>query len=548
MRTGVKGAISVRKWLNLIDDPTSPFHERLKAIYGSGDRISEPTAVCRKTLEAFTRIFGPDREVIISRSTGRINLMGMHIDHRGGAVNPISVKEMFCVIEARDDDVVDCRSVEEDQFPPESFSISRCIPENKIVDWDAWCHDEFEKRRADSSITWSNYVRAPVLYLQHLNTEGNGKFAPPLRGMNLMAYSNIPRSGGLSSSSAVVVATANAFIHINNLSIDPTAFVDLCGYGEWYVGTRGGSGDHAAIQFGKPNSILHMKSFPVTVESAPFPPDCRVVLANSMVESNKRAGSRNIFNDRVASYNFGFMALQKTFPEFSDKLAHLRDVNPEHLGLAEGDIYKMLRSIPETADRQGVLELLRDREAEVQNIFRSHDPPPQGYRMRRVCMYGVAECLRSNIAFRWLEEGNVEGFGRLLSLSHDGDRVSRAEDGGRVPVENNYSDDTIDRLVADLQSDDHARADLARLHMQPGGYHVSVPEADELVDIALSAPGTLGARMVGAGLGGSVAAIVDDQNADKLVKKLKNRFYEPRGVPAQVEIVFPVGGAGIIEA
>ena len=165
-----------------------------------------------------------------------------------------------------------------------------------------------------------------------------------------------------------------------------------------------------------------------------------------------------------------------------------------------------------------------------------------------MCVYGVAECLRSNIAFRWLEEGNVEGFGRLLSLSHDGDRVSKAENGDRVPVENNYPDDTIDRLVADLQSDDYARAGLARLHMQPGGYHVSVPEADELVDIALSTPGTLGARMVGAGLGGSVAAIVDDQNADKLVKKLKNRFYEPRGVPAQVEIVFPVGGAGIIEA
>ena len=46
---------------------------------------------------------------------------------------------------------------------------------------------------------------------------------------------------GLSSSSAVVVAMAEAAVALNGLDVTPQQFVDLCGEGEWFVGSRGGS-------------------------------------------------------------------------------------------------------------------------------------------------------------------------------------------------------------------------------------------------------------------------------------------------------------------
>ncbi|GAH50036.1 unnamed protein product, partial [marine sediment metagenome] len=90
-------------------------------------------------------------------------------------------------------------------------------------------------------------MRAAVLHLQHINTKDDGAFEPALRGMNVMVHGNIPRAAGLSTSSSIVVSAAEACIRINELEVDPMEFIDICGYGEWYVGTLGGSGDHAAI-------------------------------------------------------------------------------------------------------------------------------------------------------------------------------------------------------------------------------------------------------------------------------------------------------------
>jgi len=114
-------AKSLRKWLNLIKDRQSPFYRKLDELYGDSEALTRgPAQICLRAVQAFGRSFGWDKKVIIVRSTGRINLMGMHIDHRGGSVNPIAIKELFSVAEAREDDVIRLRNVEEDEFPEET--------------------------------------------------------------------------------------------------------------------------------------------------------------------------------------------------------------------------------------------------------------------------------------------------------------------------------------------------------------------------------------------------------------------------------------------
>jgi len=544
MTVETSGQRPVSGWIGLLKDTNSAFHSRLDQIYGDNEGLkTEAAQMCLRTLEAFANAYGADRSVIIVRSTGRVNLVGTHIDHRGGSVNPICIKQMWLVVEPRDDDRVLAKNVESSQFPDEQFRISGCLPAGeKIRDWDAWCHDEFEKRKDDPSVSWSNYVRAAVLYLQHLNTRDDGSFAPAIKGMNMMFYGNIPRAVGLGSSSALVMAVAEAVIRLNGLRIERAELVEHAGFAEWYVGTRGGCSDHAAIIFGKPDTILHITAFPTMVEVAVFPKGYSVVLVNSLIEAKKQAGARDAFNSRVAAYVFGLMMLRKNFPEYADKLERLRDVNPERLGVDEVQIYRMVKSLPASVSRADILELLPGREQKIRRVFRSHYEPEQGYHVRQICLYGIAECIRADMVPRCLRTGDMKTFGELMSISHDGDRVTKLVGGKRVPTDNSYPATRLDALISDLESGDPRRMSRARLWRQSGGYNVSLPELDMLVDIALATPGVIGAGLVGAGMGGSIVVVVEDEHSQQVIENMAEQYYRQRNLPVEAEIVTPVGG------
>jgi len=544
MTSDISGLQPISSWIKLVKDTKSTFHRKLHQIYGDNDDLKiEAAEMCQRTLKAFAERYSADRSVLIIRSAGRINLLGTHIDHRGGSVNPIAIKHMWLVVEPRDDDLVLAKNVESNDFADEQFSISRCLPAGeKIENWDTWCHNEFEKRRNDPSVSWSNYVRAAVLYLQHLNTKDDGNFAPVIKGMNMMVYGNIPRAAGLSSSSALVMITAKAVIRINSLDIKPADLVEHWGFAEWYVGTRGGCSDHAAIIYGRHHTILHIGAFPLSVEEAVLPKGYCFVLANSSIKAKKQAGARDIFNSRVAGYIFGLILIRKNFPEYADKLEQFRDINPERLGVDESQIYRIVKSLPTSANRAEVLELLSADEQKIHRVFRSHAEPKEGYLIRQVCLYGISECIRAEMAPQCLRAGDMKKFGELINISHDGDRVIKLIDGRRVPTDNSYPDERIDALIDDLESGDAARISRAELWQQGGGYNVSLPEIDTLVDIALATEGVIGAGLVGAGMGGCIVAVVEDKHARQLIENMAEQYYRARKLPVKAEIITPVGG------
>ena len=544
MSSKISGLQPVSDWIKLIDDTNSNFHKKLRQIYGDNDDLrNEAARMCLRTLESFAERYAADRSVLVIRSTGRVNLLGTHIDHRGGSVNPIAVKHMWLVVEPRDDELVLAKNVESNDFADEQFSISDCLPAGeKIQNWDTWCYYEFEKRRNDPSISWSNYIRAAVLYIQHLNTRDDGSFAPAIKGMNMMVYGNIPRAAGLSSSSALVMITVEAVIRLNSLDIKPADFVEHWGFAEWYVGTRGGCSDHAAIIYGKPNTILHITAFPLSVRPTSLPAGYCFVLADSGIKAKKQAGARDIFNSRVSAYIFGLMLIRKNFPRYADKLERLRDVNPERLSVDESQIYRMIKSLPAYASRADLLRLLSADEQKVHRVFRSHAEPEEGYPIRQVCLYGIAECIRAEMAPKCLQAGDIKKFGELINISHDGDRVTKLVEGRLMLTDNSYSDERIDALISDLESGDAGRMNRAGLWRQGGGYNVSLPELDTLVDIALATEGVIGAGLVGAGMGGCIVAIVEDKYARQLIQNLAEQYYHPRNLSVAAEIITPVGG------
>ncbi len=547
-RAQSSGLIAAHRLAGMLDDRSSAIYRALERLYPDTSELSAKARLCQEAAEVFIRQFGPDHDVFVTRSTGRVNLMGMHVDHRGGFVNPMAIKEVFFVVQPREDDVVELHDAKANLFGPASFRISQELPRNKIHDWDSWSHQQLENRRKQGrTADWSNYVKAAVLYLQHLHTTAEGTFEPRLRGMNVAVKGNIPRAAGLSSSSAIVVGAMEACMKINKLEIPPLEMVEACRLAEWYVGTRGGGGDHAAIKFGQKNHILHIGSFPFSVSAEPFPAEYSIVLADSLVQAKKQGNARDIFNERVASYVFGLLMLRRNFPLYRAKMEHLRDVNPRQLGLDEAGIYRMIRSLGQCCSRAEVLAELAEERDLIERTFRTHAEPKQGYRIRQVCTYGIAECIRSEMAGELIRKGDLRGFAELVNISHEGDRVSRLVEGKRIGHDNSISDAQLDGLIAACNSNDPAKVEGSRLWRQPGGYNVSTREQDALVDIARKVPGVLGSELVGAGLGGAIIAIVQAEQAQELIEALAEQYYRPRGQAVAAEVVKPVGGSGVLE-
>jgi N-acetylgalactosamine kinase len=536
----------VSAWIRLFQAFPQSLSDVLMDVYGeNADLINERRQAYLSVLQLFAEKYGADRSVIITRSPGRVNLMGRHIEHRGGHINVISInKEVIAVASpAADKNIVRITNTQND-FPDRSFDISEHFTR---IEWDNWLNyldsGEIKKMVMESRGDWVNYVKAPILRLQYLNQ------TKKLSGMDIAFTGNIPVAAGLSSSSAVVVATAEASVALNKLDVSPQKFVDLCGEGEWFVGSRGGAGDHAAMKYGERGMVTTLGFFPFGYQgSFRFPDGYSLLIANSFVKANKTTNAKDIFNQRVASYEFAMMMIKYKHPEFAPLIKRLRDIRSDTLGVMPSHIYELIMELPEQLTPDEVFAQLPETDHNaIRQIMSSHQPP-EHYLIRSVAFYGLAECQRARMCQNMLSKGDFAGFGRLMQISHDGDRVAVYDDEGLVrPYDYRYSDSKICALIDDLRSEDPDRVTRAQIAHIPGGYACSTEEVDFIVDTARCVPGVIGAQLSGAGLGGCVMILVKDEAVKDLIETLNQRYYQPRELADGITVCFPVKGSGLIE-
>jgi len=91
---------------------------------------------------------------------------------------------------------------------------------------------------------------------------------------------------------------------------------ELCGEGEWYVGTRGGAGDHAAMLFCKRESICHLRFFPFEVDRyLRIPEGYAILIANSLKSAHKAGAVLDAYNQTIAAYNMVLMLIKEAMDE-----------------------------------------------------------------------------------------------------------------------------------------------------------------------------------------------------------------------------------------
>ena len=535
----------VLAWIELFEKFPPRLRSYLATLYGDDSAsLSERRSAILSTLRLFAARYGEDHKVVVARAPGRVNLMGRHVDHRGGHVNVMAInREVIFVAAARQDDTVRLVNTDGHRHAEKEFHIAELLCG---LTWENWLHyinsQQVQQIVLNSAGDWSNYVKAAVLRLQESNRHAQ------VLGMDCAVSGNIPMAAGLSSSSAVVVATAAAAAALNRFNLTPQQFVDLCGEGEWFVGSRGGSADHAAIRFSHRGKVAHVGFFPFRLEgNSDFPRELTLLIANSHVRAAKSEGARNRFNEKVATYELGFLLLKDRFPQYTHLLEHLRDVNPTRLGVKVGEVYSMLRTLPEPLTRKQLCELLAPHHSpQLEKIFASHQEP-DGYWPRSVAMFGVAECERSRLFANLLQNHDIARIGQFMRISHNGDRISGLGADGRMhPREWRVTDAMLNSLMEDLRSEEPTRVGLAQLWTRPGGYACSTPEIDRMVDLVNQVEGVCGAQLAGAGLGGCIMVLVQKDAVADVEHQLARHYYEPAGLQPDVTVCVPVEGAGLL--
>jgi galactokinase len=203
---------------------------------------------------------------------GRVNLIGEHIDYNGLPVFPMAIQRHTVVMfRPRSDAWVHIANTDP-QYPARSFQLDETIDPHATGDW-------------------GNYVKAAGQALAR-------RYQTP-RGLDALVGSRIPTAQGLSSSSALVVASALAITQANDVSIPPLELAELMAQAERYVGTQGGGMDQAICLCAQDNSAGRIRFNPLRITSTPLPPEWQFIIASSLVPASKSGAAQDAYNRRT---------------------------------------------------------------------------------------------------------------------------------------------------------------------------------------------------------------------------------------------------------
>jgi len=298
----------------------------------------------------------PDYTHVVT-APGRVNLIGEHIDYAGLSVLPIALQRHVSLrYRARGDATVHIANNDRN-FPPRTFTLQSTIDSYPAGDW-------------------GNYVKAAA--------QGLIAHYGPLKGYDALVQSNLLVAGGLSSSSALVVATALALLERNSIETDELELAKLLANAEHYVGVRGGGMDQAICLGAQPHAASRVDFNPLCLTPVSVPSDWRFIVASSLVQANKSKQVRAAYNQRAEECREALTAVTRAL-----NVSHLVGNYQELLAQVSGE------EIEAVAD------------CELHGLLRK--------RFRHV----VSEAVRVSRAEEAMREGDMAKFGVLMRQSHD---------------------------------------------------------------------------------------------------------------------------------
>jgi len=432
------------------------------------------------------------------RVPGRVNLIGEHTDYNNCPVLPMAVdRDILALAAPREDQTVMIRDANP-VFGGLSFKL------------------DYEITPFPTG-SWGNYFKAGIQEM--IDSWRDLPYdIEALRGFDMVIDSTIPPAAGMSSSSALVVLGAMAFLSSNGIEISDSGqrllLADLCAQGERYTGTQGGGMDQAAILLAERGSALKIDFHPLRTQPVKLPEGYRIVIAHSTVEAPKTQQTMEAYNRRSVECRLAASLigrfLERTYG--IDGIGYIGDLTTEKTGLtphqlAEAADQAVLPSpyrIPRLAESLGVS--LREAEQMVGSMGkRDFIEPDDGYQVHRRLAHVLSEWSRVEQSAEALEQGDAQRFGEYMNASH---------------------------------------ASCRDLH------EISCPELDELTEISREA-GAVGSRLTGAGFGGCTVNLVENRRLASYFREVGERYYRcSKGLEQWDRHLFavdPADGAALLE-
>jgi galactokinase len=289
---------------------------------------------------AFTRAFSDGLEAeFVSSAPGRVNLIGEHTDYNGGFVFPIAIdRYIHAAARRRSDRLV--RVVARDRDDADEFSL-----------------DAIER---DPQRRWPNYIRGVAAELTRAGLA--------LVGTDLAVGGDVPVGAGVSSSAAIELAGAQAFLSASGASLPLPELALLCQRVEnQFVGVSCGIMDQFVSALGERSKAMLLDCESLAYEMTPLPESATFVVCDTRKE---RSLGDSAYNERRAQCEAG--------------AAHLGVPSLRHASLDQ--LSKARPEMDETVWRR--------------------------------CRHVVSEIDRTLRAAAALKGGDLTAFGRLMDESH----------------------------------------------------------------------------------------------------------------------------------
>jgi len=250
---------------------------------------------------------------------GRLSVMGGHVDYNGGPVMPIAIPLNITL-----------------HLEPHAANTVELYAE------EIGQHAQFSLDDLQHQHSWIDYVQGVAVELKELGI--------PLHGFRGTIKSTLPMAAGLSSSAALEVGTALAFLHLANESLSAVETALLCQRAEnKFVGVQCGILDQTAIAACTADHALLLHCNTMEMEQIPFRLEQHAMVVTYSGAPRELASSA--YNDRRASCGKAVEILQKEFPY----LHQLCELNPDDLPLAQkvlsALLFKRVRHVVTEIDR-----------------------------------------------------------------------------------------------------------------------------------------------------------------------------------------------------
>lgn len=303
---------------------------------------------------------------------GRVNLIGEHTDYNDGFVLPVALDRDVRIL-----------------FRPRADGRVKLY----ALEFDSWADFAIGSTERDSEQLWPNYVQGVGLALAELGV--------PLQGFEGIVSGNVPRGSGLSSSAALEIAAAKAFLasanQIHTLTGPQIAQAAQKAENE-FVGVNCGIMDQFISTLGEEGHALLIDCRSLEYQRVPFPEGVSLVIGNTKA-SRSLAGSA--YNERRAQCEDGVLRLQAVLPG----ITALRDVSraelEAHRSLLPETVYRRCRHVVSENERvQATVEALE--QTDFQQVGRlmdaSHASLRDDYEVSSEALDRMVDAMHSNSA------------------------------------------------------------------------------------------------------------------------------------------------------